>query len=251
MLVLLSFLACDRLEKAGETVDSFGDTTVAQGLLLGADFPDGLTLPPESKMYSAACKVFLAEVTDTEDVSDAPVSGAEVAYVDPGEGSLEFQEEDAGEYLLYSMDGLSYDPGGEAVVRFEVAGESGELRVEMPEAPEVEVPSSMTAGDNVRVRVTQGRFANLVLAVYDVDHEKLTWDNLPDDVGSTYELNASDEVVDELVIPGEAFKREALYVVGVGGLVTADPDTLDGVNRSLSTFAAAQMSLHIVEASKE
>ena len=250
MLLLLSFVACDRLQNAGETVDSFGDTTVAQGLLLGADFPDGLTLPPESEMYSAACKVFLAEVTDTEDITDAPVSGADVSYVEAGEGTLDFEEEDTGEYMLYSMDGLSYQPGEEAVIRFAVAGEEGELRVDMPDSPEVDMPSQIDTEEAVRITVTQGRFANLVVAVYDYDHEKLTWDNLPDDVGSTYDLNASDEVVDEMIIPGEAFKRDATYVVGVGGLVTADPDTLEGVNRSLSTFAAARMSLHLVVAEK-
>lgn len=246
-MLLALLVGCDRLEAASNVVDGLGDTTVAQGIFLGADIPALVQLPEDADFYTAFCKVFLAEVQDASQLADSPVSGADVRFTSAATGRLALDEEGPGEYRVYSYDGLSYEPGQAANVSFEVGGESGHLRVQAPEAPGFTVPDRHTAHDDLLVPVTEGEFPHMVAAVYDVDHDILTWDSLPDDVEEAYELNtADDEVVTEVRIPGDAFLRGSTYLVGLAGLQVADPDEFEGVNRALSTFAAGQLGLRLL-----
>lgn len=244
MVVLFALIGCDKLASAGEVVDGLGDTTVAQGLFLGAELPPFVELPDDAEIYTALCKVFLAEVSDASELADAPVSGAQVRFTSPASGGLAFEEAGPGEYRLTSQDGLAYEPGESANVLVDVGGEEGTLRVHQPRAPEFEVPESHTAHDPLRVKLEDSEFVHVVAAVYDIDHDNVTWDNLPADVEAAFELNAeADEVVEVLTIPAEAFARKSTYLVGVAGLEVGDTDEFTGVNRSLSTFAAGQLGL--------
>ena len=247
VFLLLALSACDRLDAATGVVDDLGDTTVAQAIYLGADLPPGVTLPEDSGIYTSLCKVFLAEVADASDVSDAPVSGAKVSFLAGNTGKLPFAEDDDGEYLLYSTDGLEYTPGQDAVVRFEVAGEAGELHIKAPEAPSFTVSDGLRAHEPAQITVTEGRFPNLVAMVYDLDHDVQSWDNVPDDVETSAELNPADsEPITTLAIPGEAFLRASTYVIGVAGLNTAAAEDMTGVNGAMSAFAAGQLAIQVV-----
>ena len=247
---LLFLTGCDRLLLAADLIQGYGDTTVVQGLFLGADIPDQTPIPPESGIYTAACKVFLAEVDDASSIAGAPLGGVDLKFESDQGTTVHFDEdeEEEGKYLVTSLGGLDYTPGEEAIVSFESGGQAGEVRVRAPSPPEVEVPVNHTAHTDMRIQITSGDFSNIVGAAYDLDHNVFAWDNLPDDVSAAYELNQDgvDDPVSTLVIPGDAFQRPARYVVGVGGLKLADPDDFVGVNTALSTFAAAEMSMHLV-----
>ncbi|GDX82416.1 hypothetical protein LBMAG42_42270 [Deltaproteobacteria bacterium] len=248
MLALILLTGCDRLDAAGDVVDGLGDTTVVQGIFLGAEIPFGIELPDDAGIYTSFCKVFLAQVSDANDVTDAPVSGADVAFVSQETGKLGFDETDDGEYRLYSQDGLVYEPGQTAKLQFSLGNETGSLSVTAPEAPEFDLDNEGTSQEAQKVKVTSGRFQNLVVAVYDLDRDKLTWDNLPDDFESGVELNDEDaEPIDELIVPGEAFPRGSTYLVGVGGLEVGDATEFEGVNQALSAFGAGRMTLHMIE----
>jgi hypothetical protein len=245
-VALLALAGCDRLEAASSVVDQFGDTTVAQAVFLGADIPDGVELPEESGIYSSYCKVFLAEVADAGDVSDSPLGGASVSFMAPSTGKLPFAETDVGEYRLYSTDGLVYDPGENVRVQFTAGGEAGALEMDVPEAPEFTVPSSIHEGEAVVAEITAGEFPNLVAWVYDVANDHQTWDDIPDDVDAAAALDDATEPMTKVAIPGEAFRRASTYVVGVAGITTGNADDYEGVNRALSTFAAGRMALRLV-----
>jgi hypothetical protein len=246
-VLCLALVGCDRLTAAGDLIDGYGDTTVVQGLFLGAEVPGGISIPADSGIYTAACKVFLAEIGDASDFEDSPLAGADVSFMSDETGSLDFDEDDeeAGKYLLTSQENLAYEPGQDATVRFNTGNEQGSVSVRAPEAPEFELPGNARTQQPMKVRITEGDFTNVVAAVYDFDHSILTWDNLPDDVESAYELNQDgvDDPIRELTIPAEAFKRPATYIIGVGGLQVADAEGFEGANRAYSTFAAARLGI--------
>ncbi|MSQ00572.1 MAG: hypothetical protein EXR71_01605 [Myxococcales bacterium] len=247
LLSALLLSGCDRLTAAGDVVDGLGDTTVAQAIFLGADIPSFVELPLDAEFYTSFCKVFLAEVTDVSDFTNSPVSGAEVRFNSAETGRLVLDEEEPGAYQLYSDDGLSYTPGQAAIVAFETGSGAGELRVEAPVAPTFSVSLSARAHEPVTLTVTEGEFPHLVALVYDLDHDQLAYDSLPDDVEAAYELNsAGAEPATSLIIPGEAFKRKSTYIIGLAGLQLGDSDGFEGVNQALSTFAAGQLGLQVV-----
>lgn len=235
---------------AGDLINGYGDTTVVQGLYLGAEIPDGIEIPPETGIYTAACKMFLAEVADPAAFDGAPLTGAEMLFTSESTRLLDLEEdrEEPGKYEVTSLEGLRYEDGDIAVVKFNADGNEGEVRVKAPRTPDVDVPFTHSAQADLRIQINSEEFSNIVAATYDLDHELLTWDNLPDDVSSAYELNQDgvDEPVSILVIPGDAFKRPANFVVAVGGLLVADTDDFVGANTAISTFAAAKMSMHLV-----
>ncbi len=246
-LVALTLSGCDRLASAGDVVDGLGDTTVVQAVFLGADIPSFVELPQDSEFYTAFCKVFLAEVTDVSDFTNAPVSGAEVRFTSSETGRLVLNEDEPGAYQIYSYDGLSYTPGQTATVSFDASGGTGELRVEAPVAPTFSVPLGPRAHEPMTLTVTEGEFPHLVAVVYDLDHDQLSYDSLPDDVEAAYELNSADgEPVTTVVIPGEAFKRKSTYIIGLAGLEVGNAQAFEGVNEALSTFAAGQLGLQVV-----
>lgn len=253
MLVLLvTLFGCERLDSAASLVDGLGDTTVAQAIFLGADLPPTLEMDEDSGLYSAFCKVFLAEVTDTSDLANTPVSGAEVNFLSSETGKLTVEETAAGEYRLYSFDGLVYEAGQAATLQFQVGGEEGNLSVEAPDAPDFTLPSEAVARHGLVVDITAGEFTNVIGAVFDVDRGKLVWDSLPDDVLATAELNGPDDpVIREFAIPAEAFPRGSTYVVGLAGLELGEVEAASGVNRALSTFAAGQLGLRLITVSPQ
>lgn len=251
-ILLITLLACEKLDAAAGLVDDLGDTTVAQAIFLGADIPPGLDESEDSGLYSAFCKVFLAELTDTSDLANNPVSDAQVSFLSSETGKLPLEQTDEGEYRLYSFDGLSYEPGQAATVQFSVGGEEGVLQVDAPVAPEFSVPSEAVARHGLVVDITGGEFTNIVGAVFDVDRGKLVWDSLPEDVLETAELNGPDDpVIREFAIPAEAFPRGSTYVVGLAGLEIGAEEDITGVNRALSTFAAGQLGLRLLSVSAQ
>lgn len=235
---------------AGDLINGYGDTTVVQGLYLGAEIPDGIEIPPETGIYTAACKMFLAQVADPSAFDGSPLTGAELLFTSESTRLLDLKEdgEEPGKYEVTSLEGLRYEDGDIAVVKFDADGHEGEVRVKAPRTPDVDVPLSHTSQEDLRIQINSEEFSNIVGAAYDLDHGILTWDNLPDDVSSAYELNQDgvDDPVQVLVIPGDAFKRPARFVVAVGGLLLADSDDFEGANTAISTFAAAKMSMHLV-----
>ncbi len=245
-LPLLLLVGCERLE----VVDSLTDPVVAQGIFLGVEVPaiyqEDLA-DAEGFPYAAVCNLFLASVSDPNDLAEAPVTGARLRLRSEANGTLEFREveEEPGKYTLDSTDGLVYEPGDEPVITFTQDDDEARLEVRLPEAPSIDVPGSVDREGSMDVDLSDYRFANAVGASYDLDRSKLWWDNLPDGVDQVYEFTHAEGPVDELVLPAEAFPRIGTYVVGVAGMEIADPVEFEGVNTTISAFVAGQLSIRL------
>lgn len=242
-LLLLVLPGCDRLALAESAVSP----VVAQGLFLGMDLPEGLDFEGTDVLeYTAACTAFVAELSDPTDVEQAPVEGARVGFESAANGRIDLVDQGDGKYQVTAADGLVYEPGDTAELVVGVGGEVARLTVRPPEAPEVDVPDTWEAQAPVTLGLTEGGYQNMVVAVYDLDRSRMTFDNLPDDVDATYAFTHPDEPVDRVTIPGEAWLRGGTYVVGVAGMQMADPEAYEGVNTTLSAFMAGRFALHLV-----
>lgn len=241
--LLLLASGCERLD----AIEAQSAPMVAQGLFLGVDLPAGVDIADDEALgQTSLCQVFLAQVTDPSELADSPVEGAELEVKSPLYGTLEFQDEGEGKYTVDASDGLVYEAGDEPVVSFEAGDFEGRLRGAAPEAPELDLPDHLVTFEDLRVVLDGDDYQNIVAAAYDLDRGNMTWTNLPEGVDEVYDFTHTEDAVDAIVIPGDAFRRKGTYVVGVAGMEIADPDDFEGVNTTLSAFMAGQFALALV-----
>lgn len=243
-VLVLVLSGCERLEGIEESASPL----VAQGLFLGVDIPAGVDVSGSEELSQAAlCEVFLAQVEDPSQLAEAPMEGAEMTMVSPSSGALTFQEEGEGKYTVDSTSGLIYEPGDAVTVTFVTPdGEEGRMQVAAPQAPEIELPTLIQTFDAVQVDLSDYTYQNVVAAAYDVERETISWDNLPSGVEEIYAYTHTEEPVRVLEIPGDAFRRKGMYVVGVAGMEVAEAESFEGVNTTLSAFMAGQLALALV-----
>lgn len=245
-LALSAAGGCDRL-KATEDLTS---PVVAQGLFLGLNLPDGMDIEGSDLLaYTAACTVFLAYVSDPQALADSPVEGAGVQFASATNGSLPFSDEGSGKYLVTAQDGLVYEPGDLASVSVNIDGDDAKVGVETPDAPEFSLPTDgpyLPALQPVTIDLTGQDYDNLIIAVYDVQKSELVYDNLPTSVNETYQYTHQTEATLTAEIPGDVFRGQGSFLIGVAGMQLANPDTFSGANQALSAFMAGQFSLTYV-----
>ncbi|MDP2309022.1 MAG: hypothetical protein Q8P18_23565 [Pseudomonadota bacterium] len=250
-LILLLSPGCGRLD----AVSNLADPVVAQGLFLGLDVPEAYVddlASTEEFQYAALCNVFLAYVADPSELANAPVGGAVLTFRSPANGALTFREalgdegEVTGKYTLDSSDGLVYEVGDTPAISFTIDGAEARLEVLAPESPDVELPGSFERESPLEVDLSDYAYQNAVAAAYDIDRGRMTWDNLPTAVDEVYEFTHTEEPIEFLEIPAEAFLRKSTYVVGVAGMEVADPLSFEGVNTSVSAFLAGQLAVGLV-----
>lgn len=242
-LLLSGLGGCQRLEATEE----LASPVVAQGLYLGLEVPDGVDIEGTDLLqYSAACTVFLAYVSDPSALEDAPLEEAGVAFRSDENEALPFAEEGDGKYLVTASDGLVYQPGDTAQVSISTGSEEATLSVDAPEAPTVDLAPIMTPRVDFTIDISGQGYDNLIVAVYDVQYNKITWQNLPETVGETYTYTHGEAAVESVTVPGTALPGEGSYLIGVAGMEMADASTFAGANQTLSAFMAGQFALRYV-----
>lgn len=243
VLALVGLVGCNRLEDT----EQLAAPAVAQGLYLGLELPDGVDVSDTDLLdYTAACTVFLAYVSGADAIEDAPLEGADVEFRSAENAELPLVDQGGGEYLVTAESGLVYEPGDRSTISLEIQGEPARMAVDPPSAPDVDIEPFQVPRTPLEIDLSDQDYDNLIVAVYDINRNKLTWDNLPDSVGETYEYTHRGDRVTTQEVPGDAFPGETSYLVGVAGMKLADPDSFEGINQTLSAFMAGQFSLHYV-----
>lgn len=245
-LVLVAAVVAPGCDRIRATEDLAGPV-VAQGLYLGLELPDGMTVDGGDLLsYTAACTVFLAYLSDPNAIEDSPLEGAGVEFRSAANAPLDLADEGDGRYLVTAAEGLVYSPDDTALLNFDVDGGTARMSVEAPDAPSVDVASYMTPRQSFTVDISGQGYDNIIVAVYDIQKSKLTWDNLPTTLGETYAYTHLDEPAEVITVPGDALPGEGSFLVGVAGMRLADTEGFDGINESLSAFMAGQFALRYV-----
>ena len=244
-LVLLGFGGCQRLQATEE----LAAPVVAQGLFVGLELPDGYVITGDEGdilQYSAACLMFLAYVSDPSALEDAPLEAAGVAFRSDENTPLPLADEGDGKYLVTAADGLVYQPGDTALVSIAADSETASVSVDAPAAPTVDISPIMTPQVDFTVDISGQGYDNVIVLVYDIAKKKITWQNLPETVGDTYDYTHAEVAVESVTVPGSALPGEGTFLVGVAGMQMADVSTFTGANQTLSAFMAGQFAPRIV-----
>lgn len=248
-MILWLLLACNRLKDASDLTDP----VVIQGLYLGMDLPEGINLGNGDEdagafAYTSVCRTFVAYISGTSSLASAQVDELAIDFsADSLRRDLRFNEDDPGKYTISSVDGLLYNPGDDVSISTEVEGIPAIITGNSPEAPDYSISTLIAPNIDLSVDLSASDYDNLVVGVYDLDRGKLMWDNLPTEFTEVYTFTHPKHPIRQVTVPGtEAFPRTGTYIVGVAGMEIAPTRLFDGVNTTLSTFMAGQLSLRLI-----
>lgn len=257
MWLMLALLGCQRLKSA----DALTNPVMMHGIYLGLDVeewvPEGVDIGDGDEQlgafaYTALAEIFVAYVSGTEPLSEAPVEGLEMSLRSQvNRPALEMQEqEEGGFYRVTSKEGLDYDPRDEVEVSADVEGGFNALAGNTPKSAEYDVPSRLSPNEDLEINLRSGDYDNLIVGVYYIDDLRggeMTYDNLPSGFEDIYDFTHPDEPVQRATIDGrEAFHRPGLYILGVAGMQIAPTEGFSGVNTTVSAFMTGQISLRLL-----
>ena len=190
--------------------------------------------------------VFLADAKDADDLENAPVTGAAVAYSDSS-GSFAMEEDDGGEYRVSSVDEPDFDyvPDGDADVTATIDGEDHTVTVHKPGPVDLAVPLQHPAGQPLVLDASGEDIDNLLVVVFRADTGDVVFSNRPTTVREYYDLGHSTGQM-TVTIEGAALSAETLYGVGAAGLTNGEESEFDGVNTLLSAIMAGEMRFYPV-----
>jgi hypothetical protein len=243
----------DSINKAKEKIEALTDPFILQGVVVGVTAIDdpqiAELLEGGDFVPGVGASVFIADATDAAEMDDAPVHDATVLI----EGNLDVLAEElilddvaTGQYDIRPEDGLIYTPGARWKLKVQAAEDErvSVARFDLPEpVVGLNIPKKHTPGDDLVLdfaSLEQDYLSALVFVVDDTG--ELTWSNEPTDINSLYAVTSAVDPLESITIPGSAFADEALYVVGVAGMVHTDPNMdLVEVNIALSSVMSGQL----------
>ena len=248
---ILPLLAgCEQWNDVKDVIDDLTDPIVVEALLLGAVEPDSPYIDLSDTPFAdgTALKVFLADATDLESLEAGALDGATVNVLAPSLGSMALEADGGGLYTLYGSAGLEYFAGEEYALSAVTGDVTHRAVLSAPHPPDTSIPATQPVGQPLAVDLSAFGYDNLLVAVYDVQGEAITYSNEPQGIEELYDFTHSGEAVKRHEIPGSAFPRQGIYAVGVAGMQSADEDAFTEMNTGLSSFLAGQMSFYAVQA---
>ncbi|HJN73123.1 MAG TPA: hypothetical protein QGF58_04220 [Myxococcota bacterium] len=244
--MLLVLLGCvlveEEIEDITEEIEGLTNPLVVQAAFLGVAEPDAgddIDLSGTEFEKGSAITVFLADAASIDEMEEAPVEGAVVKVRLGDTPAYELMEEEAGRYGLNGEDGLEYIPTADTLLKLDVAGSLSEMGTVLPPPPEFVIGPQGTTMQDLPIDLSETNY-DQVLAVVINEAGDVTWSNQPEEIRDWYEFANADNG-QSFVIPGEAFKRDGAYLVGVAGLVRAEDESFENMNTALSSMLAGQI----------
>ena len=240
VLGLMSLSGCKLFGALEEAVELLDEPVTMQGLLVGLEVPEGIETEGTLLEIGAQTQAWVQRTTTS---GVGVVDGAKVSLVSDRRGSVKLVQ-DGSTWAADGRDGLAYLVGDEVRLVVDYGGERGSISMELPAGPVLNLPESHTPGIGIPVSILpqagEPDFDNGGVIVYEMLSGEVVWE-------SDYEV---EEPVDpenlEVTIPGETFQADAIYAVGVVGLMASGEEDLLGLNPLGSGMLVGQMVVGIV-----
>ncbi len=238
-MILLLLLGCADFLAIAEAFDALTNPLVVQASYLGVEpLPEGLDLGENAWANGSTAHVLMADAGSVDDLENAPITDASVVIEGPGT-VVPLRSDAAGSWVADGTDGLAWSPGDDASVTVSRDGEHS-LTLTTPDAPELDLPEQIVAGDPLIIDLVGQDFDNVLVTVVRLADGETVYDSTPTDITALYKLtHSAGELTTE--VPGSVFTEPGPYAVGVAGLVNADPDDYEGVNLALSALTGGSL----------
>jgi len=246
MLLLLTscILLEDEINDITDEIEGLTNPLVVQSAFLGVAEPDAgddIDLSGTEFEKGSGITVFLADAASIDEMDEAPVSGAGVKLRIGDTPIYDLIEaEDDGRYTLTGEDGLEYEATADAVLTMGISGSQSSMSTVLPPPPDLDFEPQGSTGEALAINLAGTEYDQVLAVVIDGEGE-VTWSNQPEDIRAWYEFANEEDGGQSFEIPGEAFKRDGAYLVGVAGLVRADDASFENMNTALSSLLAGQI----------
>lgn len=231
-----SMTGCKLFGTLQEAVELLENPITMQGIYVGLDVPLGLDTAGTALESGAQAQAWVQE-TSTDGVNTA--TGAKVSLVSDRAGSVKLSEEE-GYWSANGDDGLEFVEADDVRLIVDVGGVRSSIRMSTPFGAVVDIPENHTAGNSIRVDMTEQGFDNGGVVVANLFTGEEVWRS---------EYNVEEPVdPDNLLIDidGTIFLPDQLYAVGALGLVASEEEDLQDLNKIGSGMLSGLMMLHTV-----
>lgn len=237
LALLVTSPGCALFEKARDVVEGVTDPNVVVGLVTRLDPPTSDLVDLESLGLEAgiAATVFLADAREVADLENAPVAGATV-QLRGCDQNIELEDGGDGSYTL--LPGTPIDPcTGSLSLRRTDAEKPTVAPLTIPDAPDFNVPERWTAGEPLTLPLASAGFKSALVVVIDASTGDVTFDNRPEGITEYYQFLKGTGDLEDLTIPGSAFREDTVHGIIVTGFITTPNTELTEANTVLSVVA--------------
>ncbi|MEZ4322647.1 MAG: hypothetical protein R3F61_34590 [Myxococcota bacterium] len=251
-LALVALLAgCSPVTRIGDKIIGLTNPVLVGGLVLGTEAPadDRLRLALEANGVAefTELRLVVADALELRDIDNALITDAVVTVDTPDPFDL-LPSDDDGWYRLDRIDAPPYVPGRTWTLEAELPDRvlPGTVSVPLPSAADFTLDPEHGPGEDLVVDLAGQGFDFAFAAVYDyLGNER--WTNAPttNEEIIDFVLPGGDPV-ERVVIPGDAFEDETLYIVGIAGMKRAPVEGIEGLNEALTAVLAGQLTLNPV-----
>jgi len=242
-LLAVPMAGCAQLYDFRDTLEGYTNPLVASAMFLGVQEPDSefIDLLDTEFESGAVVQAFLADASNVDDMSKAPIAGGDLKVRIGGADPLRLDEVEAGTYSITGGEGLYYEVGQSTTLSINVGPDTGRIEGgKLPEAADVVLDWEQSAEDLV-VDMSDRDYDIVLAVVVDMDDGAVLWTNEPADISELYDMTHASEAVKRVVIPGAIFQKEGILAVGVAGMMVTDQEQIEGVNIALSSYMSGQM----------
>jgi hypothetical protein len=255
LVCVLTLSSCALFEEIKDAVDGVVNRNVVVGVVSTVDASlDGDPMLTEQIDLEAlgfeggvVGTMFLADAASVADLDNAPVSGADVVLEGCGvEVAMPELDSQDGAYVYVPPGELDACDGPTFTMRRLDGADEISATTTIPDPLNLAVPFAWTSGDAMTLSLTAAGVNSAVVVVVDATSGEVTYSNEPETVAEYYEFLRGTDFIDEVVIPGSAFRPDAVHAVSVTGLVRTPNRELVNANELLSVVAGGRTELYPV-----
>jgi hypothetical protein len=244
-LFLLS--ACSPVTRIGDKIIGLTNPVLVGGLVIGTKPPADpalrAALEANGVMDFTEVRLVVADALALQDIEQALVTDAALTVRAPD--PFVMTAGDDGWYGLSRAAAPPYSPGASWTLEADLPDRvlPGTVQVELPEAAVVALDAEHEPGADLVFDLTGQGFDYAYATVFDWRGEEV-YSSAPvgNDEIVDLVLPSSDQV-ERVVIPGDVFQDEDLYIVGMAGMRRAPAETVEGLNEALTAVFAGRLEL--------
>jgi hypothetical protein len=240
----------DEIDKLQDDIGKLTNDFVVSAFYVGADEFEyaGVNINEVEGLQDVQSVVYLATADVTGEADPLPLSRAEVSVTTLDVDAVPYVEEEPGFYYNNADGGLSYTANETITIDAIHEAMPHSISVMAPPSAEFDVPDEHPNNVDLVIDISGQGFDSALVGVAVFPAAEMVYSNEPTTFQELYDLAHPEEEDGDVtvVIPGETFAEDGIYLISVGGVFSADTVDMTDINTAFSSLLAAQMAFDVV-----